>query len=403
MKTIKRSAAFKIFGLVLAVLIAVSFFAPASAHAASYVSFRDPLLVRVKWEKDAVRETTTVTMKYPIRITVAIRGDKLNTLEGAELIYPDSGEVCMPLSGITPTASGPKYDHNGSVYYEYDLDITLDVPITFDPPSDESSDVSVIWQFDPIWEYQFRYKGETYYYFWNDYESGEVIEFLMKPQESDSSVFGSEYEEPAFEKDPGKNTMTYKKVPNLGSDDDYPETVRRYMICLSPSYQKIPVEKVWDGVEPAEGQTVKANLIDSDGNTVVDSVTLGVGGVWNGEFTGEEGNGVLIYDPWTGDKKEYSLSVEEAEGYTVNITSDGSGGFTITNSKPDSETPNTPETPDTPENTNTSEPPENTETPNTADSGASHDAAGWMLISASAALAAVALALGKARSRSSER
>lgn len=135
---------------------------------------------------------------------------------------------------------------------------------------------------------------------------------------------------------------------------------------------------------PAAGETVKASLIGSDGKTVVDSVTLGESS-WKGEFKGEGGNGALVYDPQTGKEIDYTVSVEENGKYIVR-TEAKDGGFIVTNSKPVPETPETPET---------------TDTPNTADRDAGHDAAGWALISAGAAL--VAAALAAKRLRSSER
>jgi hypothetical protein len=122
------------------------------------------------------------------------------------------------------------------------------------------------------------------------------------------------------------------------SDVTYDETDSMYKVTVanSPSSETvdIPVEKKWaDGVT---GDSAEIVLL-RDGGSTGQRITLNEGNQWKGAFQD--------LPKYASDGHEYEYTVgEETSEWTYTVTSDGNGGFIVTNYK----TPDTPDKPKSP-------------------------------------------------------
>lgn len=126
----------------------------------------------------------------------------------------------------------------------------------------------------------------------------------------------------------------------------------------------ISVTKKWVGDKPEDRpESITVNLL-KNGEPMEDmSLTLAQSNSWMGKFenmplTDEDGNTI-----------EYTISEDEVQGYTSNITGNIEDGFVITNTKPEPEEPGEPEEPDKPDKPDKSDKPGKPKSPGTGDNG----------------------------------
>lgn len=101
----------------------------------------------------------------------------------------------------------------------------------------------------------------------------------------------------------------------------------------TPETTSVPVTKTWVG---PVGSAVTIHLL-ADGTDTGKTVTLDEAGSWTGSFYD------LAKYRDHGTEISYTVSEDEVEGYTSEITGDAASGFTVTNTKDD--TPGNPGTP----------------------------------------------------------
>lgn len=278
-----------------------------------------------KWEDNAIGDAVEIQL----------------TRNGAD--YGDPVTITSGMSWVYTFKDLPKYDSNGDEYVYSVRELTAG----YQPVVSYGSDGSIVLTNYPSRELTKLQVTKE----WNDGASGRqvVIELLRNNEETGMVIILTDYNNwigvfdnlPIYNDAGQEISWSVQEVADnyddTVSDVTYDETDSMYKVTVanSPSSETvdIPVEKKWaDGVT---GDSAEIVLL-RDGGSTGQRITLNEGNQWKGTFQD--------LPKYASDGHEYEYTVgEETSEWTYTVTSDGNGGFIVTNYK-------TPDTPDKPKN-----------------------------------------------------